>query len=82
MVWKLGREKASTRVKVGPLVVCGTCRVVGAAGQEGLHLASAASGSFWKAAGASSTLRWLNSPRLSARSGKGDVLGTLQGRRQ
>lgn len=35
LVWKLGREKASTRVQVWPLVVCGMCRVLGAAGQEG-----------------------------------------------
>lgn len=47
-----------------------------------VYLASAASGSFQKATGARSTPGWLNSPRLSARSGEGDVLGTLQGRRQ
>lgn len=79
MVWKLGREKASTRVKVWPLVVCGTWRVLGAAGQEEIYLVSADSGSSQKAAGARSTLGWLNFPRLSARSGEGDVLGTLQG---
>lgn len=50
--------------------------------RDGLHPVGAASVSVWKAASARSTPGWLNSPRLSARSGKGDALGALQGRRQ
>lgn len=57
LVWKLGRQKASTRGKVCSLGV-------GCSRTGRVHLASAAFGSFQKAAGARSTPGWLNSPRL------------------